>query len=93
VRKEEERRGAAVQEHVGCLSSPWAQLCSATWGCCVVPQATIGPSYDTAFGLPDEMPCCRMELMRLRVDFSLFEALFSRISLRTSLWAVTTFVS
>ena len=92
-----EERGVAVKEHVGCLipgpsSAPQPAGCCPR-GCCVIPQAKIGPSYDTASPLPDEMPCCRMELMRLRVDCSLFDALCSRISFRTSLWAVTTFVS
>lgn len=59
----------------------------------MIPQAKIRPSYDTASALADEMSCCRMELMGLRVDFSLFDALCSRISFRSSLWAVTTFVS
>lgn len=75
-----EERGVAVKEHVECLSDPWAQLCPRPAGCCprgcsVIPGAKTGAIYDTTSALPDEVPCCGMELMRLRVDFSLFDAL------------------
>lgn len=100
VRKEkEERREELLWRNMlgvclipGPNSAPWpAGCCPRGW--CVIPQAKIGPSYDAASALPDEMPYCGMELMGQRVDFSLFDALCSRISFRTSLWAVTTFVS
>lgn len=96
--KEESREEVLWRKMLGiCLipghsSASWPAGCCPR-GCCVIPQAKISPSSDTASVLPDEMPCCRMELIGLRVNFSLFDTLCSRTSFRTSLWAVTTFVS
>lgn len=96
--KEERREELLRRKMLGICLIPGHS--SASWpagrcprGCCVIPQPKVSPSYNTASVLCDEMPCCRMELIGLRVNFSGFGALCSRTSFRPSLRAVTTFVS